>query len=84
MPGALLALFLVSFLPEVENPWPDRIGIESILFLAGLGGAGGGLLTTWSSPERRDRCTRIGVFVGAAVGAAVYLISLGNQLLSDL
>jgi hypothetical protein len=81
---ALLAiskvLFLASFLPEVEAPWPEKIGIN---FLFQAGGAGGWVmdLVEADAPEaERNRAIRWGGLWGFRIGAAFYVLSLLVQV----
>jgi hypothetical protein len=76
--------FLASFLPEVEDPWPSKIGIE---FLFQAGGAGGWLmdLVKVGAPEvDRNRAIRWGGLWGFRIGAGFYVLSLLVQIGSSL
>lgn len=78
------ALFLASFFPEVEAPWPDKIGIP---FLFQAGGAGGWVmdLVEAGAPEAdRNRAIRWGGLWGFRIGAAFYALSLLVQVGSSL
>lgn len=78
------ALLLASLLPEVEAPWPDRIGID---FLFQAGGAGGWVmdLVEADAPEAdRNRAIRWGGLWGFRIGAAFYVLSLLVQVGSSL
>lgn len=84
--GAMLFFAFVLWqalgLPEVEDPWPDRIGIEFILTAAGAGGVFLGVLHAKSPPPVRDQAINRGVRVGFYIGLGFYLLSLLAQLLS--
>lgn len=78
------ALFLAWLLPEVEDPWPDKIGLE---FLFQAGGAGGWImdLTAVGAPEGdRNRAVRLGGLWGFRIGATFYAFSLLIQVGSTL
>ena len=78
------AFLLASFLPEVEDPWPDKIGIE---FLFQAGGAGGWLmdLLEADAPEGdRNRAIRWGGLWGFRIGAGFYVLSLLVQVGSHI
>lgn len=79
MPGAVLA----AFLPRVEDPMPDTIGLGAIFSMAGAGGVLLLVLATCVglSDSRRDAWGRRGVVGGFAVGLSLYTIALVGQLL---
>jgi hypothetical protein len=53
---ALLLLILVSSsLPQVEDPIPDRIGLNDLTSLAGTGGVLAGIAFVTSSASKRDK-----------------------------
>ncbi|HET8954316.1 MAG TPA: hypothetical protein VFN18_01515 [Solirubrobacterales bacterium] len=83
----MLVLVLVIWqalgLPEVEDPTPNRIGLEFIFGLAGAGGVLGGIVGFAASPAKRERAVSRGGLVGFCIGATVYCLSLLAQLLSS-
>jgi hypothetical protein len=72
-----------AFLPRVEDPVPDTIGLGVIFSTAGAGGVL--MLVVASmiglSDARRDVWGRRGIVAGFLVGAMVYLIALAAQIL---
>jgi len=86
--AAMLLLALIVWqaigLPEVEGPFPDRIGLTFPISLAGATGVFGGVLSVVASPRRRERFISLGTFAGFCVGVAFYALSLFVQLLSAL
>jgi hypothetical protein len=66
--------------PEVEDPFPDRIGLGLLISLAGAGGVLGGFFSVrW--PQRRESFISIGTVVGFCIGSGFYALSLIAQLL---
>jgi hypothetical protein len=84
--GAVLFFALVLWqalgFPEVEDPWPDRIGIEFVFTAAGAGGVLLGVLHAKSPPPVRDQAINRGGRVGFYIGLGFYLLSLLVQLVS--
>jgi hypothetical protein len=82
--GAMLALALIAWqvlgLPEVEDPFPDRIGLGSIVGRAGVAGMRAGVLRLITRPSNRDRFVGIGTLVGLCFGIGFYALSLIAQL----
>ena len=77
--GALTA----TFLPRVEDPWPDTIGLSIIFTWAGafaVMALAAAQLTQQPSP-RRDAWVRYGTVVGFVLGAGFYIVALGVQVL---
>jgi hypothetical protein len=74
------AAFLAYFLPHLESPLPEKIGIGFPLSTAGAGALLVGIVHTASPPEKRDRAIRVGGLVGFMVGAAFYLFVLVIQV----
>jgi len=72
-----------SFLPRVEDPVPDTIGLGVIFSTAGAGGILMLVLASMSGlPDvQRDAWARRGVSIGFAAGAFFYAIALIGQLL---
>jgi zinc transporter ZupT len=82
---ALAALFLIliaSFLPRVEDPIPDRIGLGTVFACVGIGGAFAGVVCSAASNTRRDEAIKWGGVLGFAAGASLYLVSLIVQVAS--
>lgn len=75
-------LVLASFLPRVENPWPDTIGFEMPFAMAGAGGVLAGALYTGDSRSRRDEVVRKGGLLGFRLGVLFYVLALLNQVAS--
>lgn len=82
----LLALIVLQALglPEVEDPIPDRIGLDSIVGLAGAGGILIGTIGAVVWPRKRERLAGIGTLVGLCLGVVLYALSLFVQLVSNL
>ena len=78
-----LELLIASFLPAVEDPWPDRVGLGLPFTLAGGGAIMAGVLFAGLPSARRDRLIRWGGALGFLAGVAFYLISLIVQVSSD-
>jgi hypothetical protein len=79
MPGLTLNVFL----PRVEDPIPNTIGLGAIFSAAGAGGI---LLFVLASfvglPDaRRDAWGRRGMVGGFVVGTLLYMVALVAQLL---
>lgn len=78
MPG----IPLNAFLPRVEDPIPDTIGLGAIFSAAGAGGI---LLLVLASlvglPDtQRDTWGRKGMVGGFLVGSLLYVVALAAQL----
>ena len=78
MPG----IPLNAFLPRVEDPIPDTIGLGAIFSAAGAGGI---LLLALASlvglPDtQRDAWGRKGMVGGLLVGSLLYVVALAAQL----
>jgi hypothetical protein len=81
----VLALLLSQALglPEVEDPMPDKIGLNFLVSLAGVGGMFGGFLSlVW--PRRREWFISLGTLAGFCIGLAIYVSALIGQLVSRL
>jgi hypothetical protein len=78
--GLALALLLVSFLPQVENPWPDTIGIGFPFAAAGACGVLASVLFTNAERDRRDQAIRRSGLFGFCAGVGFYVLSLVVQV----
>lgn len=77
--GALLG---ASLFPQVEDPWPDRIGIDFVFTAAGAGGVLLGVYHAKSPAPIREQAINRGGRSGFYLGVGFYLLSLLVQLLS--
>lgn len=75
--------FLISLLPRVEDPWPDSIGLELPIVMAGIGGAVASVLYAGGSKADRDEAIRYGGLGGFGLGALFYILALLNQVVFD-
>jgi hypothetical protein len=71
---------LAAILPQVEAPFPDRIGLGFPISTAGAAGVVAGIVHSRSSPGKRDRAISLGSLLGFGVGGAVYLVALIVQV----
>jgi hypothetical protein len=78
--AAFLILLFASALPQVEDPIPERVGLGFPFAAAGAGGVLGGVICAASPPAKRERAMRLGVLIGFALGAALYLLALVVQV----
>lgn len=74
-------LLFASFFPEVEDPWPDRIGLNFLFEAAGGCGLLMNLMYAEASEASRNSAVRWGGLWGFRVGAGFYTVSLMVQLL---
>jgi hypothetical protein len=74
------AVLVGVFLPAVENPWPDQIGIEFPFAVAGALGVLAGVFRGDVAPELRDRAIHRGGIWGFRLGAGIYALSAIVQL----
>ncbi|HSS41323.1 MAG TPA: hypothetical protein VLK37_02090 [Solirubrobacterales bacterium] len=81
----VVALFLIllfaSVLPEVEDPFPDKIGLSFVFGGAGLGGVMAGVFFAAATPQKRERAMAMGNLAGFALAATYYLIALFIQVI---
>jgi 4-amino-4-deoxy-L-arabinose transferase-like glycosyltransferase len=82
--GVLSALILALFFPEVEDPWPEKIGFDFLFQAAGAGGVVLGVLFAKASESRRNQAIRWGGLWGFRIAVGLYVLSLLNQLISHL
>jgi hypothetical protein len=85
LPGSIGAMLLLAFLlgqalglPEVENPIPEKIGLEDVFTVAGAGGMFG----VCCSSKNKERAIGVGSVVGLCVSAAFYVFALLVQVAS--
>jgi hypothetical protein len=79
----MLVFAAKAFLPKVEDPIPDTIGVGLIFSAAGAGGVIGlvaGSLIGLTENEL-DTWTRRGVSLGFAAGVLIYLVALMGEVL---
>jgi hypothetical protein len=74
------AVLLGFFLPAVENPWPNQIGIEFPFAVAGAFGVLAAVIRGDIAPELRDRAIHRGGIWGFRLGAGIYVLSAVVQL----
>jgi hypothetical protein len=82
MPALNTALVLASFLPRVEDPWPDTMGLDFLFAAAGAGGVLASVFYAGGSRSDRDEAIRNGGLCGFWLGALFYGLSLLNQVTS--
>jgi hypothetical protein len=82
----VFALFLGQALglPEVENPIPERIGLEDVFTAAGAGGVLGGMVGACCSPQSKERAISVGSVIGLCIGTGFYGTALVIQVASSL
>ncbi|HEY6730506.1 MAG TPA: hypothetical protein VI039_05725 [Solirubrobacterales bacterium] len=82
----LLALSLSQALGllEVEDPIPDRIGLDDLFSLAGAGTVLGGLFGMGKSLAKQEQAIRVGGAAGFCVGVTIYTLALVAQVASQL
>jgi peptidoglycan/LPS O-acetylase OafA/YrhL len=73
-----------SFLPRVENPWPDTIGLTFPFTLSAACGALVALFGPEAPRLRRDRAIRLGGLIGFCLGVLLYVVSLVGSIVSSL
>jgi hypothetical protein len=79
-----LVLLAGSVFPQVEDPWPDEIGVTLPITLGGILGFLASVLFATSPEARRNRAIRNGGLAGIAIGLVLYLVSLIAQVCSSL
>jgi len=85
--GVLLLAFLLGQalgLPEVENPIPEKIGLEDVFTVAGAGGVLGGMVGVCCSSKNKERAMSVGSVIGLCAGAGFYAVALVIQVASSL
>lgn len=80
----VILLIVLSLLPEVENPWPESIGLELPAEMAGVGGVSATVLFAGASKNRREKATLYGGLWGFYLGALLYAVSLLDRIISGL
>jgi hypothetical protein len=79
-----LVLLAGSVFPQVEDPWPDRIGFGFPVVLAGVGATLAGVLHASAPQARRERAIgRFSVW-GFWIGVLLYTASVVVQVISSL
>ena len=81
VPAVHAILWLASVFPRAESPWPESVGIELPLSFAGAGGLLGSFAFPGRAADERDRASRKLSTSGFLLGAGLYLLSLGHQVL---
>jgi len=71
-------------LPGVEDPIPEKIGLNYLVSLAGAGGVLGGVASAVGWPQRREQFVSVGTLVGFCLGFGFYVLALVDQLVSNL
>jgi hypothetical protein len=74
-------LLIVSILPRVEDPWPERIGFGFPIVMAGAGGVVASVLFVGASEARRDKAVRYGGLCGLGFGALLYVLSVFDSVI---
>ena len=77
-------LLLAAVFPEVEDPWPDKIGVGFLFEAAGAGGALMGFGQAHAPEAQRNRAIQWGALWGFRLGAILYFASLVLQVTSWL
>jgi hypothetical protein len=83
----LLLAFLLGQalgLPEVEDPIPEKIGLEDVFAFAGACGVLGAIACFRSPSARQEQGVKWGVLIGFCFGAVVYCLLLVIQVMSAL
>lgn len=77
-------LLVLALLPRVDDPWPNSIGIDLPLTMAGGGSVFAGVIFSLAAREKWERAARLGGLAGFCVGALLYCLALVNQVVSNL
>jgi hypothetical protein len=84
--GAMVLFALIVWqalgFPEVEDPIPEKIGLELIFAFAGAGAVVGEVVRFGASPARRERAVRRCGLAGFCIGLGLYVLSLLLQVIS--
>ncbi|MBK5219768.1 MAG: hypothetical protein JJE35_08280 [Thermoleophilia bacterium] len=75
-------VILSGFLPRVEDPWPDEIGLGFPFAIAGVFGAIAEFRFGAAPDHDRDRAVHRWGLIGLHLGAAVYTVSVLAQVAS--
>ena len=78
--AAALWLLNDSFLPRVEDPWPDTIGLDFPFMLSGACAALAAIVHFESPPAKRGGAVRKSSLIGFCIGALIYVVSLVNAV----
>ncbi|HEX3173226.1 MAG TPA: hypothetical protein VHQ43_03285 [Solirubrobacterales bacterium] len=76
-------LIVLAVLPRVEDPWPDKIGVELPFATAAIGSVLAGVAFSLTTQEKRERAIKLGGLFGFCAGSAFFVVSLLVQLVSD-
>jgi hypothetical protein len=79
-----LSLLAGAVFPQVEDPWPNRIGVTLPVTLGGALGFLASVLFATSPEARRNRAIRNAGMAGIGIGLVFYLVSLATQVCSAL
>jgi hypothetical protein len=71
-------------LPEVENPIPEKIGVQDVFALSAAGGVLGGIAGFGLPSAQQEQRVKWGAFLGFCGGVAMYCLLLLIQVLSAL
>jgi hypothetical protein len=74
--------FPVSLFPRVDDPWPDTVGLDLPVIMAGVGGAVASVIYARAPTAERDEAIRYGGLGGFGLGALLYVLALLGQIVS--
>jgi hypothetical protein len=69
-----------SFLPRVEDPWPETVGLDLPFMLSGASAALAAIVYFEAPSAKRSRAVRKSSLIGFCIGALIYVISLVNTV----
>jgi hypothetical protein len=79
-----IAVFVGALFPEVESPWPERIGLDLPFSMAGGFGVAASLLRASAQPAARDKAVARAGQAGFGLGVVGYSLALVFQVISKL
>jgi hypothetical protein len=79
-----LVLFVGSVFPQVEDPWPDRVGFGFPVALAGAGAVLGGVIHASAPRARRERAIGRFSLWGFWIGVLFYAAAVVAEVASSL